>query len=54
MPSSNNKRDSLVIAQMHADVIWRAAWLSLISMSHAMYHEQTCFAIVAGGVMLPL
>jgi hypothetical protein len=46
--SYNNQ---LVIEQTHADVIWRAAWLSLISMSHAMYHEQTCFAIVAGGVM---
>lgn len=52
MPYTEQKQlANLIVEQSHANVIWRAAWLSMISMSHAVYHEQTCFAIVAGGVM---
>jgi len=51
MPSSNNKCDSVVIEQIHADVIWRAAWFSMISIYHASYHNQTKFALMSSGVM---
>ena len=46
--SHNNQ---LVIAQTHADVIWRAAWLSMFAIYHAAYHNQTMFALMSSGVM---
>jgi hypothetical protein len=40
----------LIIPQSHANIIWRAAWLSLISILHATYYSQTSFAVMSAGV----
>lgn len=47
----NRMNSELVISQSHANVIWRAAWLSVFAMSHAAYYNQINFALMSAGVI---
>ena len=51
MMTAHNRND-LVIEQSHADIIWWAAWMSLGASVHAVYIQQSGFAVVPACVLV--
>jgi hypothetical protein len=49
--TAHNHNDYLVIAQSHANIIWWAAWMSLGASVHAVYIQQSGFAVVPACVL---